>query len=544
MRKTYVIGVLLILLSSTGIAFERNQTWINHFQEDFSLCEDNQSVEIITYAGDSMECEIEGFVKNVWVGSALSMVDNEKQLAFANEHYDFINIADPSISANSLDAPIVSVYQNLLQYNLRVGYDPEHVYSNENMFAHNSSSPYENHRIRSSDDSAWLMDRRDLVNDSDPNARNHWVNYLTEVTLNWINAYETLDGVFIDMANNKINPNNFEFLPDNFSQDEWTQATQDAIRYIKAKLQDKKVFFNGVGFKDNEELSLEFADGGLWETWAFRGEQGGRYVGENEWKRTLDLVERNKHDKMMALSAKKPGLTSDIKSRVFLLSSYLLMTNGNVILSMVDYDINPGGSMMWYPEYEIDLGNALGDYTVDNGLYRREFEKGFILVNPSEENSYSYILNGTYYKMIPIGGGYYSGDGSWEGHLEWEAVNGTIMLPPISGAVLLNEDELQFAVDIKKPQQGYLYIFNHPVMPIKKTVIIGKISIQTEISGAKDIDQVEFYIDDVLKNTDTEEPYSWIWSEKAMGWHEIKVVAYDSSDSTAEDAMSVFIFNI
>lgn len=48
----------------------------------------------------------------------------------------------------------------------------------------------------------------------------------------------------------------------------------------------------------------------------------------------------------------------------------------------------------------------------------------------------------------------------------------------------------------------------------------------------------------VLKGTDAESPYEWIWDERTFGTHEIKVVAYDNEGNTAVDSQEVWIFNV
>ncbi|MEA2054750.1 MAG: hypothetical protein U9O96_06550 [Candidatus Thermoplasmatota archaeon] len=58
------------------------------------------------------------------------------------------------------------------------------------------------------------------------------------------------------------------------------------------------------------------------------------------------------------------------------------------------------------------------------------------------------------------------------------------------------------------------------------------------------MDKVEFYIDDVLKATDDEEPYEWLWDETVFLKHTLKAVAYDNAGNTAKDEQVVWIFNI
>ena len=74
---------------------------------------------------------------------------------------------------------------------------------------------------------------------------------------------------------------------------------------------------------------------------------------------------------------------------------------------------------------------------------------------------------------------------------------------------------------------------------MKISVIIGKITIAVDAFDEDGISKVEFYIDDVLRFTDHNEPYSWLWNEFAVGWHEIKVIAYDNKGNKADDRIDV-----
>jgi hypothetical protein len=78
----------------------------------------------------------------------------------------------------------------------------------------------------------------------------------------------------------------------------------------------------------------------------------------------------------------------------------------------------------------------------------------------------------------------------------------------------------------------------------KNTVIIGEITIRVNAYGEDGIDKVEFYIDNLLKETIDEAPYEWLWNEFAVRYHEIKVVAYDNVGNNVEDKINVIIFNI
>ena len=99
-------------------------------------------------------------------------------------------------------------------------------------------------------------------------------------------------------------------------------------------------------------------------------------------------------------------------------------------------------------------------------------------------------------------------------------------------------------ISIEKPKENCLYIANREIMAVGHTIIIGKINIETIAEDESGIKKIEFYIDNDLKAIDYEMPYEWLWNEIAMGKHEIKVIAYDSTDTIAMKKMEVMIFNI
>ncbi|KAA0001586.1 MAG: hypothetical protein FE048_05270 [Thermoplasmata archaeon] len=102
------------------------------------------------------------------------------------------------------------------------------------------------------------------------------------------------------------------------------------------------------------------------------------------------------------------------------------------------------------------------------------------------------------------------------------------------------------SIDIERPREGYLYIFDEEIIPTisSNTIIIGKITVKADAYSEHGINKVEFYVDNKLKYIDDETPYSWLWNEFVVGKHEIKVMAYDTAWNVATDEINVIIFNI
>ncbi len=79
--------------------------------------------------------------------------------------------------------------------------------------------------------------------------------------------------------------------------------------------------------------------------------------------------------------------TDDDRRRMRLgLGTTLLLDNG-----YFGFDKGDGwhgyGESWWYPEYDAELGRPTEKYTKEEKLYKRVFEKGLIIVNPSGSNS-------------------------------------------------------------------------------------------------------------------------------------------------------------
>jgi len=98
-------------------------------------------------------------------------------------------------------------------------------------------------------------------------------------------------------------------------------------------------------------------------------------------------------------------------------------------------------------------------------------------------------------------------------------------------------------VSIEKPEDA-LYIFGSRIFSLPIPVIIGNISIEAIATDDVGISNVSFYVDDELKYVDYTPPYTWLWDERAMGLHRIKVIAYDLSGNPAVDEKRVLIINL
>ncbi|MFX1532713.1 MAG: Ig-like domain-containing protein [Promethearchaeota archaeon] len=73
----------------------------------------------------------------------------------------------------------------------------------------------------------------------------------------------------------------------------------------------------------------------------------------------------------------------------------------------------------------------------------------------------------------------------------------------------------------------------------------GSLSVTASASDDVGVDRVEFYVDDVLKATDTSSPYGCDWDTTSYsnGSHTLKAIAYDAAGNTDTDIVTVTVYN-
>jgi len=107
-------------------------------------------------------------------------------------------------------------------------------------------------------------------------------------------------------------------------------------------------------------------------------------------------------------------------------------------------------------------------------------------------------------------------------------------------------------IGITNPLEHHRYIFNKIDMQTlitKRTVLIGRGTIQASVVADAGVKQVEFYIDGVLKYNTTEEPYTYsfrkIGSTKRLFFsskHTFEVKLIDKEDRVATDSIDVLTY--
>jgi hypothetical protein len=164
-----------------------------------------------------------------------------------------------------------------------------------------------------------------------------------------------------------------------------------------------------------------------------------------EMNRGLALSGANKIVIMQPyLDNSNPDSAAAIQQREYLLGTYMLLQGEYTYINISEGGVEP----FYFPEYQLNLGAASTPLPTNissdlwNGVYRRNFQNGFVLVNPNN-SSYTLNLGGTYQLATPSGGGILSdagldANGNYiGGSLTYQSMS-SITLAPGSAAIFLN----------------------------------------------------------------------------------------------------------
>lgn len=111
-------------------------------------------------------------------------------------------------------------------------------------------------------------------------------------------------------------------------------------------------------------------------------------------------------------------------------------------------------------------------------------------------------------------------------------------------ASVLIKDETPPDVNIVKPLKAF-YLFNLKIRRylFRNPFIVGRIEIRVDALDIESgINYVEFYVDDILRYTDSSYPFSWMWKEIAFGIKSVKVLCYDNAGNSASDEIVIWKF--
>ena len=273
-----------------------------------------------------------------------------------------------------------------------------------------------------------------------------WRTYWQAEVLRQVQANDN-DGLFMDSLNvpNYIGAQSFQpNLPDQDAAFEsaWSGRIRNWLAWLQTQPIGRYYLVPNVGSWINSRDATDYgaADGVMIEGFALEADASPH--GYEDWQlevnRALGLIAQGK-----AILAQSYAAGS--QERMYALGCYLLIKGNRTYLN-----IDIGEQPEWWPEYDIPIGaptegagaTIAGLYDAANQVYRRRFDNGFVLVNPTNPWDGSGVtrtvsLRGTYYLAQTSGGGDVPESGDPTGAVSYSPVT-QVTLPPYTAAVLLN----------------------------------------------------------------------------------------------------------
>lgn len=232
-------------------------------------------------------------------------------------------------------------------------------------------------RIRSRKDSYYM----DPGNEG---FRAFWLQRARELqeTYGWDNIFlDNVEGSRAKFVSDGGSPAKY---PDDASYQKAVEGFLDYIRQNYFGPRNKPIYANIVSVADEIvwDQYLQYLDGAMIESFATDWSDG--YRSKDEWEQQMQQAEDTlAKGKTLILVAQ--GEQDDLELQDFAFASYLLIANGNAYFR---YTHSESYRELWlYENYNLDPGKPLGDRYKDKGGWRRDFENGYVTVNPKSHKA-------------------------------------------------------------------------------------------------------------------------------------------------------------
>lgn len=161
-------------------------------------------------------------------------------------------------------------------------------------------------------------------------------------------------------------------------------------------------------------------------------------------------------------------------------------------------------------------------YTPDNNLPSGEYEI-YLRVRDEEGN---WKNSSTYYNFVSY---------------EKQGFDIFSIVPYIGAMIGIFVAAFFISKKFKINLESFVYIKNRKILPFFKPVVFGPLSLDV---NEQNISKAEFYVNGELKDTLTQEPYTWKWDESAFMKQKIETKVYDQQgNSNSSGEMTFYVFN-
>jgi hypothetical protein len=215
------------------------------------------------------------------------------------------------------------------------------------------------------------------------------------------------DGIFFDNAlesikdtnNGNVDINNDGIIDDkNFADSEWKNGVMTMLNETRRLLGNDKIIM-----VNSSSYAHDFINGRLYETWPHSW-LGGWAGTMRDYKNLEKDIKNFPETIVLNPNTNNTGNQNDFQKVRFGLGS-ALMGGGYFAF---DFGTNDHSQLWWYDEYGVDLGAPIGEpknllnaknVQYENGVWRRDFENGIVLVNSTNQAQKINLTDGVYEKI-------------------------------------------------------------------------------------------------------------------------------------------------
>lgn len=214
--------------------------------------------------------------------------------------------------------------------------------------------------------------------------RAFWLERASELmeTYGWETIFlDNVEATRTKMLKAKATPAKY---PDDESYQRAVQGFLDYIRQNYFEPRGKPLYANIVSVDDDAvwDQYMNYLDGVMIESFASDWDR--RYLSGNDWETQMEQAEQALgRGKTLILVAQ--GQQEDLELQNFAFASYLLIANGNAYFR---YTHSESYREWWeYENYNLDPGAPLNERFEEKGVWRRDFENGYVTVNPQTQEA-------------------------------------------------------------------------------------------------------------------------------------------------------------
>ncbi len=192
------------------------------------------------------------------------------------------------------------------------------------------------------------------------------------------------DGIFVDNAEASLDKRRqLKVLPAQYPDDaSYAAAVEGFFSYVSTNYfrpTGRPLMANILVVKDQAVWFryLQYLDGVMDERFAVDWVPD--YLGTYDWEQTLRLAELTQTTGKRAILVSQ-GTRDDAQRQQFAYASYMLVANGHASFR---YTRANNYNQQWlYPNYDNDLGQPLNSRYWDGSVWKRDFSKGTVTVDP------------------------------------------------------------------------------------------------------------------------------------------------------------------